>query len=223
MKTKTRFAPSPTGYMHIGSLRTALFNYLYAKQNDGDFLLRIEDTDRSRLVPGAEENMIEILNKMGLNPDGKIEKQSDRLKKYNKAAEKLIKEKKAYYCFCSSERLDELRKGQQANKQVPKYDRHCCDLSEEDIDKKLKEDENHVIRFKIPDNEIIKAEDMVYGKISVKSEDLDDLVILKSDGYPTYHLANILDDHEMKVTHVIRGEEWLPSLPKHILLYRAFD
>jgi glutamyl-tRNA synthetase len=209
--------------MHIGSLRTALFNYLYAKQNDGDFLLRIEDTDRSRLVPGAEENMIEILNKMGLNPDGKIEKQSDRLKKYNKAAEKLIKEKKAYYCFCSSERLDELRKGQQANKQVPKYDRHCCDLSEEDIDKKLKEDENHVIRFKIPDNEIIKAEDMVYGKISVKSEDLDDLVILKSDGYPTYHLANILDDHEMKVTHVIRGEEWLPSLPKHILLYRAFD
>ncbi len=143
MKIKTRFAPSPTGYMHIGSLRTALFNYLYAKQNNGEFLLRIEDTDRSRLVPGAEENMIEILDKMDLNPDGKIERQSDRLKKYDKAAEKLIKEKKAYYCFCTPERLDELRKGQQANKQVPKYDRHCCDLSEEEIDKKLKEEQNH--------------------------------------------------------------------------------
>lgn len=222
MKTTTRFAPSPTGYMHIGSLRTALFNYLYARQNDGNFLLRIEDTDQNRFVPGAEQNLIDVLNTMGLKPDGKIERQSDRLKKYKKAAEHLIKEKKAYYCFCSTERLDQLRSEQQANKQVPKYDRHCCTLSEEEINKKIKEGQNYVIRFKIPDNEIIKAEDKVYGKISVKSEDLDDLVILKSDGYPTYHLANIIDDHAMEITHVIRGEEWLPSLPKHILLYQAF-
>ncbi|MBT4649254.1 glutamate--tRNA ligase [bacterium] len=219
---KTRFAPSPTGYLHIGGLRTALFNYLWAKKNNGQFLLRIEDTDQTRLVEGAKDNLIKILKKMNLNFDNTPIIQSERLDIYKIAIDKLISEDKAYYCFCSSERLDKLRAEQQANKQMPRYDEHCRDLSTDEAKQKIEAGEKYVVRFKIPSNTIVKVEDLVYGKISVKSEDLDDLVLLKSDGFPTYHLANIVDDHEMEITHVIRGEEWLPSLPKHALLYDAF-
>lgn len=220
-KIRTRFAPSPTGYLHIGGLRTALFNYLWAKKNKGEFILRIEDTDQQRLVEGAEEKMITTLQKLGLKIDGHILRQSDRLALYQKAAEQLLKSKHAYHCFCSADRLNKLREQQQANKQVPKYDGHCRSLSQDEVKEKIAAGEKHVIRFKIPEQQIIKAQDIVYGKISVKSEDLDDLVIIKSDGFPTYHLANVVDDHDMKISHVIRGEEWLPSLPKHILLYQA--
>ena len=220
-KIRTRFAPSPTGYLHVGSLRTALFSYLYAKQQKGEFIIRIEDTDRQRLVEGAEKKLIETLSILGIKSDIKIERQSERLEIYQKAVDILLKNHSAYYCFCSSERLDEVRKKQEKNKQVPKYDRHCYNLAEEEIKQKLSRAEKYVVRFKIPDDQTIKIEDKVYGQISIKSADLDDFVILKSDGFPTYHLAHLVDDHEMKITHVIRGEEWVPSLPKHLLLYQA--
>ena len=221
-KIRTRFAPSPTGYLHIGSLRTALFNYLFAKQNNGEFILRIEDTDQQRLVEGAADALLETLESLGLRPDGKIEHQSNRLALYEKAANKLISKGLAYPCFCSSERLDRLRQEQQANKQVPKYDGHCRHLSKDEVAQRLKSvGDKHVVRFKIPKDKIVQAKDIVYGKISVKTEDLDDFVLIKTDNYPTYHLANIVDDYTMGISHVIRGEEWLPSLPKHILLYQA--
>jgi len=221
MKVITRFAPSPTGFLHIGSLRTALFNYLFSKQNKGKFVLRIEDTDQKRQVSGADTALIDVLHKVGLDFDNnKPIYQSSRLKKYQSEAQKLVKQNKAYYCFCSAERLEKLRREQQAKKQVPRYDGFCRNLSAADVKKQL--DKPHVIRFAVPENFIVKVEDKVYGKISVHSKDLDDFVIIKSDGFPTYHLANVIDDHEMEITHVIRGEEWLPSLPRHILLYQAF-
>ncbi len=220
---RTRFAPSPTGYLHIGSLRTALFNYLYAKKNNGQFLLRIEDTDQARLVTGAQENLIKILQLFGLNFDNHEPMvQSTRTKIYQEFAQKLVAEEKAYHCFCSSERLDDLRKAQSEAKQVPKYDGHCRDLSTEEVETKLKTGEKTVIRFKMPENHLVEMHDEVYGDIKVKTEDLDDFVLLKSDNFPTYHLANIIDDHEMEISHVIRADEWLPSLPKHVLLYQAF-
>ena len=234
MKIRTRFAPSPTGYLHIGGLRTALFNYLLAKKDKGNFILRIEDTDRSRLVKSAADNLINILKIINIEPDegvlsreekGKYKPytQSKNIKEYQNKAKELIENNKAYYCFCSAERLDKVRKEQQANKQVPKYDRYCRDLKEEEIKKKLENKKNYVIRFKIPDNEVIECSDLIHGNIKVKSEDLDDFVILKSDQYPTYHLAVVVDDQRMNISHIIRGEEWLPSLPKHILLYQAFN
>lgn len=222
-QVRTRFAPSPTGYLHIGSLRTALFNYLWAKKNNGQFLLRIEDTDQARLVPGAQENLIKILQLFGLNFDNHEPMvQSTRTKIYQEFAQKLIKAKAAYHCFCSSERLDDLRKAQSEAKQVPRYDGHCRNLSTEEVADKLKAGEKAVIRFKMPENQTVEMHDEVYGDIKVKTEDLDDFVLLKSDNFPTYHLANIIDDHEMEISHVIRADEWLPSLPKHILLYEAF-
>lgn len=222
-QVRTRFAPSPTGYLHIGSLRTALFNYLWAKKNNGQFLLRIEDTDQARLVPGAQENLIKILQLFGLNFDNHEPMvQSTRTTIYQEFAQKLIKAKAAYHCFCSSERLDDLRKAQSEAKQVPKYDGHCRNLSTEEVADKLKAGEKAVIRFKMPENQTVEMHDEVYGDIKVKTEDLDDFVLLKSDNFPTYHLANIIDDHEMEISHVIRADEWLPSLPKHILLYEAF-
>lgn len=235
-KIRTRFAPSPTGYLHIGSLRTALFNYIYAKQNNGTFILRIEDTDQTRYVKGATEKMAFSLKTLGISPDEGVvfEKnklmeighyhpyvQSRRLDYYKKIAHELVNKKLAYYCFCSTDRLKELRENQQQNKQVPKYDEHCRHLSGDQVHKSLNDKKEHTIRFKIPRDKIITAEDKVYGKISVKTQDLDDFVIMKSDGYPTYHLANVIDDHAMQISHVIRGEEWMPSLPKHILLYQA--
>lgn len=220
-KTRTRFAPSPTGYLHIGGLRTALFSYLWTKKNKGDFLIRIEDTDRERYVEGADIQLIETLGKLGLKSDEKIIYQSQRLKLYQKAVDKLLDHNHAYRCFCSPERLDQVREKQQKEKQVPKYDRHCLNLSTEEVDKKIKSGEKFVIRFRIPEEKIITAEDKVYGKISVHSKDLDDFIILKSNNYPTYHLASVVDDQDMRITHVIRGEEWMPSLPKHILIYDA--
>ena len=221
-QVRTRFAPSPTGYLHIGGLRTALFDYLLAKKNNGQFLLRIEDTDQARLVPGAQENLIKILQLFALNFDEEVVVQSTRTSLYQPAAEKLIQTKNAYHCFCSSERLDTLRKTQSEAKQVPKYDGHCRDLNTEEVETKLKAGEKAVIRFRMPINKEVIAHDTVYGEIKVNTEDLDDFVLLKSDGFPTYHLANVIDDHDMQISHVFRGEEWLASLPKHLLLYQAF-
>ena len=236
-KVRVRFAPSPTGFLHIGGLRTALFNYLFAHQSKGTFILRIEDTDQERFVPGATEKLINTLNNFGLIPDEgaclsgeKISShgksgpyiQSQKLPNYQKAAEDLISKDKAYYCFCSAERLEKLRDEQKANKQVPKYDGLCRDLDPLEAQKRLKMGHKAVVRCKIPHNSTVAFKDLIYGQISVRSEDLDDFVILKSDGFPTYHLANVVDDHDMRISHVIRGEEWLPSLPKHVLLYQAF-
>jgi glutamyl-tRNA synthetase len=222
-KIRTRFAPSPTGYLHIGGLRTALFSYLWAKKNKGQFIIRIEDTDRERLIEGADKKLIKTFSKFNINSDTEIKHQSDRLGLYQKAVDKLITNNNAYKCFCSPERLTELREGQQKNKQVPKYDRHCLNLKKEEIDQKMKDGQKFVVRFKIPEDQIIIGQDIVYGKISVKGQDLDDFVILKSNKFPTYHLANVVDDHDMRITHIIRGEEWMPSFPKHILIYNALS
>ncbi len=220
---KLRFAPSPTGYLHIGGLRTALYNYLFAQKNNGKFVLRIEDTDQKRHVQGADKQIIETLKIFGIKFDEGPFYQSQRLAIYKKYVQKLIANNKAYYCFCSKERLDEMRKKQIAEKKIPKYDRHCLNLSKETIEKKLKNKEPYVIRLKLPDNQDIVFQDEVYGQVKINTNDMDDQVLLKSDGYPTYHLAVVVDDHEMGITHIIRGEEWLPSTPKHILLYQMFN
>lgn len=222
---RTRFAPSPTGYLHIGGLRTALYSFLFARHYGGEFYLRIEDTDRSRYVAGAEKNLQESLKWANLTWDNsEIVFQSRRLPIYKKYAEQLVTEKKAYHCFCSSEELDVMRKEQQEKKLAPKYDRRCLSLSPEDVKKKISTEKSYVIRFHIPDKDTdqIEYSDAIRGRVSFRTELLDDQVILKSDGFPTYHLASVIDDHEMEISHVIRGEEWLPSTPKHILLYRAF-
>ncbi len=224
---RTRFAPSPTGYLHVGGLRTALYNYLFAKKNDGKFILRIEDTDRARYVEGAVENLISTLKWSGLDYDEGPEKdggfgpylQSERLDIYKEHAENLIKENKAYYCFCSQERLTELRKKLEKEGHQAKYDKHCLNLSKEEVDKKLADNENHVVRLNVPINKNIIIDDVIRGRVEFNSDTVDDQVLIKSDGFPTYHLANVVDDHLMKITHVIRGEEWLSSTPKHILLY----
>lgn len=228
IKPRVRFAPSPTGYLHIGGLRTALFNFLFAKRNNGKIVLRIEDTDRNRFVDGAVENLIEVLEWAGLNFDeGPTQGgnygpyfQSKRLDLYHNYADKLLADKKAYRCFCSLERLKELRESQQ-KKKLPhiKYDKHCLHLSEEEIQKKLNNKENFVIRLNVDPGNLVHVNDIVRGRVEFNTDNIDDQILIKSDGYPTYHLANVVDDHLMKITHVIRGEEWLSSTPKHILLY----
>lgn len=234
---RTRFAPSPTGELHIGALRTALSDFLYAKKNNGKFILRIEDTDQARLVEGAMGRFLKMLEWAGVVPDegvllkeqGEIIEdgdygpyiQSKRLGIYKKYIEQLIDEGKAYYCFCTAERLDEMRKGQQAKKEPPKYDRKCLNLSKEEVEEKLKNGEKCVVRFKIPEGKTVFS-DLVYGKIEVDNSTVDDQIILKSDGFPTYHLAVVVDDYLMKISHVFRGAEWIASTPKHILLYKAF-
>jgi len=222
LKVCVRFAPSPTGFLHIGGLRTALFNWLFAKKNKGKFILRIEDTDKERVKEGAVENIIEALKWYGLDFDGKPVYQSERLDIYKKYIEQLIEQGNAYYCFCSAERLAEVRKIQEVNKQATKYDGLCRSLSADEVKKKLDAGEPHVVRLKVPAEGSTEFDDIIYGHISVENKNIDDQVLLKSDGYPTYHLANVVDDHEQVVTHVIRAEEWLPSTPKHILLYKAF-
>ncbi|MCT4616934.1 MAG: glutamate--tRNA ligase [Candidatus Gracilibacteria bacterium] len=230
MNVVTRFAPSPTGYLHVGGLRTCLYNYLYAKNTGGKFMLRIEDTDRSRYVEGAIENMVEMLTKLGLNIDEGPNNpgnagpylQSERLDIYKKYVQKLLDEDKAYYCFCSSDRLDKLRKEQEQLSLPTKYDKKCRYLSEDEIKEKLEAGEPYTIRLKVPENQIVKFKDTVKGKIEINTKDIDEQVLMKTDGFPTYHLANVVDDHLMEITHVIRGEEWVPSTPKHILLYGAF-
>ncbi|MCK5475915.1 MAG: glutamate--tRNA ligase [Candidatus Pacebacteria bacterium] len=237
-KIRTRFAPSPTGYLHVGSLRTALYAYLFAKHNDGDFILRIEDTDRSRYVEGSIENLVKILDSMGLEysegvfadkDDNIVQKgdfgpymQSERLNIYKKYIDELIENDHAYYCFCSQDRLDEMRKEQQSQKVAPMYDRKCRGLDKKEIQKLLNEKTSFVVRQKVPKDGFTEFNDLVYGKIKIANKIIDDQVIMKSDGFPTYHLANVVDDHLMEISHIIRGEEWLPSTPKHILLYKAF-
>lgn len=226
---RTRIAPSPTGEdIHIGNLYTALVNWAFAKKHQGQFILRIEDTDRERLIQGAEEKILSSLERYGLIPDESPKvggpygpyRQSERLSLYQKYAEELVKKGAAYYCFCSKERLEELRKRQQAEKKIPKYDRYCFRVKSPES--KVKSEKPHVIRLKIPDHRTIVFQDMIRGKITFNSNDLDDQVLLKSDGYPTYHLAVVIDDYLMKISYVIRAEEWISSTPKHVVLYEAF-
>ena len=233
---RVRFAPSPTGELHIGSLRTALTCFLFARKNDGKFIMRVEDTDRKRLVEGASFRQLRDLHWAGVDVDeGIVLKdntteeigefgpytQSDRKEIYAKYVEQLIDEEKAYHCFCSADRLSEMREVQQAQKIAPKYDRKCLELSKDDIEQKIQAGEKYVVRFKILEG-VTKFTDLVYGDIEVENENLDDLVIMKSDGFPTYHLAVVVDDYLMKISHIFRGMEWIPSTPKHVLLYDAF-
>ena len=231
MESKVRFAPSPTGQLHIGGLRTALYNYLYSKKVNGKIGLRIEDTDQTRKVENAVENLLSTFDHMKLKfdegPNQTHNKdnpyfQSNRLDIYKKHVQQLLKSGNAYPCFCSTETLAKKREKQANNKQTIKYDRHCLKIDSKIIDEKMA-NETHVIRMKIPSNKQIFFYDMVRDKISINSEEIDDQIIIKSDGYPTYHFANVIDDHLMKITHVMRGEEWLPSTPKHIILYDFFD
>jgi len=261
-KVRVRFAPSPTGFLHVGGLRTALYNYLFAKKNNGTFILRIEDTDKNRFVEGALESLVDMLDTMGLihdegtftnhemqtiyadkariNPaEATVSKnypalveigeydpyiQSERLALYKKYAKKLVESGAGYYCFCSTGRLATLREEQIENKLPAKYDKYCLSLSPEEIRERLKVRAPHVIRLNVSDERgDIVFDDLVRGQVTIHARDIDDQVLMKSDGFPTYHLANVVDDHLMEITHVIRGEEWLPSTPKHILLYEAFD
>ena len=236
-QVRVRFAPSPTGPLHIGGVRTALFNYLFAKKNGGTFYLRIEDTDQNRFVPGAEEYIMEALEWLGISPDETVNKnekfgpyrQSERKEIYQQYAEQLIANGWAYYAFDSSEDLDQLRKNAEEqgntfiyNHTIRENLNNSFTLTEAEIKQKIADGADYVIRFKTPVNEILELNDIIRGIIKFDSNLLDDKVLFKSDGMPTYHLANIVDDHLMETSHVIRGEEWLPSLPLHFLLYKAF-
>ncbi|MFA9290646.1 MAG: glutamate--tRNA ligase, partial [Solirubrobacteraceae bacterium] len=236
-EVRVRFAPSPTGPLHIGGLKTALYNYLFAKKHKGTFLLRIEDTDQNRFVEGAEQYIIESLKWCGIDPQegvgygGKFApyKQSERKKIYKEFAEKLIKEGKAYYGFDSVEELNELRDIAQQNGDAFIYGifnrdklKNSLTLDKETVEKWIQE-KPYVIRFKIPVNEMVVINDSIRGLISIDTNTLDDKIIFKSDGLPTYHLANVVDDYLMEISHVIRGEEWLPSTALHILLYNALS
>ena len=227
---RTRFAPSPTGYMHIGNLRTALYTYLIAKKNDGTFILRIEDTDQGRYVEGATDLIYRTLKKTGLiwdeGPDigGPVGPyiQSQRMGMFREYAQKLIDNGNAYYCFCDKERLEELRKVQEASHISPMYDRHCRNLSDEEIQKNLADGIPYVIRQKVPFDGTVTFHDEIYGDITVENSTLDDQILIKTDGMPTYNFANVVDDHTMGITHVVRGNEYLSSTPKYNLLYQAF-
>jgi glutamyl-tRNA synthetase len=227
---RVRFAPSPTGYLHVGGLRTALYNYLFARKHGGTFILRIEDTDRARFVEGAVENLIRTLAWAGLDFDEGPGKggpagpyvQSERLDIYRNHVEQLIASGNAYRCFCTPARLDEVRKNLERQRLNPKYDRHCLALSDADIHEKITAGIPHVVRMKVPDSTTVRFTDLIRQDVEFSSELIDDQVLMKSDGYPTYHLANVVDDHLMGITHVVRGEEWLSSTPKHVLLYRYF-
>ncbi len=240
---RTRFAPSPTGFLHVGGLRTALYNYLFARKNHGKFILRIEDTDTSRFVEGAVESLIKTLEWIGLDYDegpkmqANSQKdlmhvtengdfgpyiQSKRTKLYKDHAAILVEKGAAYHCFCEPARLEEMRKKQSEAKQAPMYDRHCLQLDSVEVKAKIKQKIPHVVRQKIPHDQKITFKDLIRGHVSFDGPTIDDQVLLKSDGMPTYHLANVVDDFFMEITHVIRGEEWLPSTPKHLLLYEAF-
>lgn len=227
MKIRTRFAPSPTGFMHVGNLRTALYEYLTARHENGTFVLRIEDTDRERYVEGATQVIYDTMKLAGLDHDEGPDiggeygpyVQSERLEMYKPYAEKLVAEGKAYRCFCTKERLEALKEN------APEgtgYDRHCRDLSEEEIQKNLDAGIPYVIRQKMPLTGSTSYHDLVYGDITFPNEDLDDQILLKTDGFPTYNFANVIDDHTMGITHVVRGSEYLSSTPKYNLLYEAF-
>ncbi len=229
-KVRTRFAPSPTGYMHIGNLRTALYTYLIAKKNGGDFILRIEDTDRERYVEGAVEVIYNTLRQAGLKWDEGPDiggdygpyVQSERMGMFKEYALKLVENGNAYYCFCDKDRLDEVRKIQEASHIPPMYDRHCRDLSKEEVEEKLAAGIPYVIRQKMPLEGTTTFHDEIYGDITVENSTLDDQILIKTDGMPTYNFANVVDDHTMGITHVVRGNEYLSSAPKYNLLYEAF-
>ncbi len=226
-QTRTRIAPSPTGMPHVGTLFQALIDYIIAKQDNGQFIVRIEDTDQGRYVEGAEEAIYQAFEWAGIHPDESPKlggdygpyRQSQRLETYQKYAQQLIDQGDAYYCFCSPDRLDQVRKDFQKQGKPPMYDKHCRDLDPQQSAQKAKS-EKHVIRMKIPQDQTITFTDAIRGQISFESNLVDDQVILKSDGFPTYHLAVVVDDHHMEITHIVRGEEWISSTPKHILLYQ---
>ncbi|MBD5139899.1 MAG: glutamate--tRNA ligase [Ruminococcus sp.] len=227
---RTRFAPSPTGFMHIGNLRTALYTYIIAKKYGGKFILRIEDTDQGRFVEGATEVIYDTLRKCGLNwdegPDigGPVGPyiQSERMGIFKQYAEQLVKSGHAYYCFCTKERMDKVHEEQQAKGITPTYDRHCRDLPKEEVDKLLAAGTPYVIRQKVPLDGTTTFHDELYGDITFPNADLDDQILLKADGMPTYNFANVVDDHLMEITHVVRGNEYLSSAAKYNLLYDAF-
>jgi len=230
MSVRVRFAPSPTGYLHVGGLRTALYNFLFARHHQGVLVLRIEDTDQTRYVEGAAESLIQTLKLTGIEydegPDAGGDNgpyvQSERLEIYRKHSQQLIENGNAYYCFCTPEDLEKMRENQVVAGLNPQYDRGCRNLKPVEISKKLEQGIPHVIRLKMPLEGETVIEDLIRGKVSFQNELQDDQILIKSDGYPTYHLANVVDDHLMGITDVIRGEEWLLSLPKHIQLYKAF-
>lgn len=227
---RVRFAPSPTGDPHVGGIRTALFNWLFARHHGGKFIFRIEDTDRERLVPGSQERLIESLRWLGLDFDegpsvgGSYGPyvQSERLELYRTQAQTLLDRGRAYECYCSPERLEQLRREQQARHAPSHYDRTCRYLSAGERRQRREAATATIIRLRVPANGSLKFTDHIRGELTFALATIDDTVLLKSDGYPTYHLANVVDDHLMAVSHVIRGEEWLPSTPKHILLYEGF-
>ena len=235
---RVRFAPSPTGFLHIGGLRTALYNELFARRHTGTFILRIEDTDQTRYVPDAVENLIRTLEWAGIKPDegpyldaeGQVQErgeygpyvQSKRLEIYRRHVTQLLAEGKAYRCFCTSQTLDEMRKDQENSGRPVMYDRRCRSIKPETAEARAAAGEAHVVRLMVPAVGNTVVDDAIRGAVSFDNSVVDDQVLLKSDGFPTYHLANVVDDHLMGITHVIRGEEWLPSTPKHVLLYHAF-
>ena len=229
MTVRVRFAPSPTGIPHVGNIRTALFNWLFARHEGGTFVLRVEDTDRSRLVEGALEAILDGLRWLGVDWDEGPEVggpygpyfQSERLEHYRRAIAELIEGGHAYECFCSTERLEAVRTAQQRRKEPPRYDRRCRDLSEGERDKHRSQGTAPVVRFKTPLTGSTSFHDLIRGGVSFDHATLDDFVLLKSDGFPTYHLASVVDDHLMEITHVMRGDEWISSTPRHVLLYGA--
>jgi len=239
MSVRVRFAPSPTGALHLGAFRTAIFAYLFAKGQGGSFLLRIEDTDQKREKEGSVDNILRSLHWLGLDPDegvyltqsGEIAEkgdvgpytQSKRLPIYHEHIKTLVENGKAYRCFCTPERLAAMREEQQKNHLPPRYDRLCRSLSLEESTRRAEAGESFVIRQAMPNGEEVICDDLVRGRVVFKSDELDDHVLLKSDGFPTYQLASVVDDHLMQITHVLRAEEWLPSLPKNLLLYKAFS
>lgn len=234
---RVRFAPSPTGPLHIGGVRTALYNYLFARKNGGKFILRIEDTDQKRFVPGAEQYIIDSFKWCGIEFDEGVTaggengpyRQSERKQIYRQYADTLVDNNRAYYAFDTADELNTIRAGYESQKETFIYNaaarkklRNSITLGKEETHKLIESGEPFVIRFKMPENETVVMNDMIRGKVEVNTSVLDDKVLFKSDGMPTYHLANIVDDHLMEISHVIRGEEWLPSLPLHVLLYEAF-
>ncbi|MFA6429201.1 MAG: glutamate--tRNA ligase [Patescibacteria group bacterium] len=234
---RVRFAPSPTGFLHVGGLRTALYNWFFARKHGGTFVLRVEDTDRTRYVEGATESLCRTFKAVGLLPDegmmiddeGKLFEKGDHgpyLQSRNKErhlgyAKELMAKGHAYYCFCSKERLEEMAKQQQALKQPPMYDRHCRSLPREEAEKRVADGEAHVIRLAVPTEGTLVVEDLIRGRMEFPWAQSDDQVIVKSDGFPTYHLAAMADDHDMAISHVIRADEWISSLPKHVFIYQS--
>ena len=228
-RIRVRYAPSPTGHPHIGNIRTALFNWLFARNNGGDFIVRVEDTDQERLVPGAVDSILEGLDWLNIDwdegpriggPYGSYF-QSERLELYEEAANRLISQGDAYRCYCTKERLDEVRKERQSQKFDTSYDQHCRDLGKSELESLQQTDLKPVVRFAMPSEGITMVEDLIRGKVEWQNHLLDDFIILKSDGFPTYHLAVVVDDHCMDISHVLRAEEWLSSTPRHINLYRT--